>query len=190
MDMTPEWHRGPASALRATVLGQDDKRHGGRDAAVTALYQEHWIGLVRLAVIMVGDRASAEDAVQDAFAQLHRSWHRIKDPARAATYLRSTVLNRCRSILRRRKVAARHGTHHAVAMWSPESDAVVGEEHREVLQALQRLPKRLRQALVLRYYADLSDAEIGATLGVRQGTVRSAVSRGLVALRRILEESS
>jgi RNA polymerase sigma-70 factor (sigma-E family) len=159
-----------------------------RTAAVTELYEREWPGLVRLALLLVGDRPSAEDVAQDAFAELYRGWDRLRDPTRALTYLRSTVLNRSRSVLRRRKVALRHSRSHDPPVWSAEQQSVLNEERREVLRALTRLPTRRREVLVLRFYLDLTDAEIAETLGISQGGVRSAVSRGLATLGRILEE--
>jgi RNA polymerase sigma-70 factor (sigma-E family) len=164
-----------------------------RDVTVTELYEQHWPGLVRLAVLMLGDRPSAEDVVQDAYAELYRRWSRLRDPTRALTYLRSTVLNRSRSVLRRRKVALRHDQHPAEpAIWSAEHSAehsaVLSEDRREVLLALTKLPTRRREILVLRFYLDLTDAEIAETLGISRNTVRSAASRGLAALGRMLED--
>ncbi|MEQ4204577.1 SigE family RNA polymerase sigma factor [Actinopolymorpha sp. B9G3] len=160
---------------------------GTRDAELTELCREHWVGLVRLAVLMVGDRASAEDAVQDAFAGLYRNWARLRDPAQAVTYLRSSVLNRSRSTLRRRRVALRHARLHEPPVWSAEHEAVLSEERREVLRALTKLPARRREVLVLRFYLDLKDAEIAEVLGISPGAVRTAASRGLASLGRILK---
>ncbi len=158
-----------------------------RDAAVTDLYHQHWRGLVGLAALMLGDRPSAEDVVQDAFTELYGRWEHLRDPTLAVTYLRSTVLNRSRSVLRRRRVALRHRQEHPAPLWAVENHAVLSEDRREVLQALTQLPTRRRQVLLLRFYLDLDDAEIAETLGISQGTVRSAASRGLAALGRILE---
>lgn len=161
-----------------------------REAAVTELYNREWPGMVRLALLLLGDRPSAEDVAQDAFAELYRRWDRLRDPTRALTYLRSTVLNRSRSVLRRRTVALRHRRSHDPPVWSAEQQSVLNEERREVLRALTRLPARRREVLVLRFYLELSDAEIAETLGISQGSVRSAASRGLAALGRILEENA
>ncbi|HEY8457063.1 MAG TPA: SigE family RNA polymerase sigma factor [Actinopolymorphaceae bacterium] len=159
-----------------------------RDAALADLCREHWVALVRLALLMLGDRPSAEDAVQDAFAGLYRNWERLRDPSQALTYLRSSVLNRSRSILRRRRVALLHTHFHDPPVWSAEHEAVLSEDRREVLRALTRLPARRREVLVLRFYLDLKDAEIATTLGISEGAVRTAASRGLASLARILKE--
>src|SRR5262245_50477541 len=140
-----------------------------RDVEVTRLYELHWPGLVRLALLLLGDRPSAEDVVQDAYAELCHRWSQLRDPAKALTYLRSAVLNRSRSALRRRRVALRHREPAAPAVWSAESAAVLGEDRREVLVALTKLPARRREVLVLRFYLELTDAEIAETLGISPG---------------------
>lgn len=160
---------------------------GGRDAAVTELYAEHWPGMTRLALLMLGDRPSAEDVAQEAFATLYRRWDRLDDPAKALGYLRSTVLNGSRSVLRRRKVARLYRPPAVPPMWSTEDDAVLSEDRREVLRALATLPARRREVLVLRFYLNLPDLEIAETLGISAVTVRSTASRALAELGRVLE---
>lgn len=108
--------------------------------AVSALYQQHWVGLVRLAVLMVDDRQAAEDVVQEAFAELYRRWP-LRGADAALAYLRTAVLNRSRSVLRRRKVARLYVPPHQTPNASAESDAVLGEERSQVQQALQALPR-------------------------------------------------
>ena len=159
---------------------------------VTALYQAHGVGLIRLAVVMLGDRPAAEDVVQEAFCGLYRRWDHLDDPGNALRYLRSSVLNGCRSVLRNRgRLRLRLGQEpgRPDSVESAESTALVGEEHRAVLAALRRLPDRQREALVLRFYLELSEAEIAQAMGISQGTVKSTVSRALAALGRLLGES-
>ena len=164
------------------------------EAHVTALYQAHGLSLARLALVMLGDAAAAEDVVQDAFLGLYRRWDRLADPAAAQSYLRTSVLNGCRTALRRR---ARHGllsdgadAHEAAFAGPPlesaEATVTRGEEHRAVLAAIRRLPARQREALVLRYYLDLTEAEIAVTMGISRGTVKSATSRAIAAVGRML----
>jgi RNA polymerase sigma-70 factor (sigma-E family) len=160
---------------------------------VTALYQAHGVGLIRLAVVMLGDRPAAEDVVQEAFCGLYRRWAHLADPGNALVYVRSSVLNGCRSVLRdRSRRQARAGSQPGGpdTAESAESTALIGEEHRAVLAALRRLPDRQREALVLRFYLELSEAEIAQSMRVSQGTVKSTVSRALAALGRILGEDS
>jgi RNA polymerase sigma-70 factor (sigma-E family) len=168
-------------------------RSAGTDAqaAVTALYRVHAVGLIRLAVVMLGDRAAAEDVVQDAFAGLYRRWNHVSGKDRALGYVRASVLNGCRTRLRarvrdERLAAAGQDT---LATASAEQAVLVGEEYAAVLAALRRLPDRQREALVLRYYLDLSEPEIAASMGIGRGTVKSTTSRALAALGRLLEES-
>jgi RNA polymerase sigma-70 factor (sigma-E family) len=159
---------------------------------VTALYQAHGVGLIRLAVVILGDRPAAEDVVQEAFCGLYRRWDHLDDPGNALRYLRSSVLNGCRSVLRNRgRLQLRLGLEpgRPDSVESAESTALVGEEHRAVLAALRRLPDRQREALVLRFYLELSEAEIAQAMGISQGTVKSTVSRALAALGRLLGES-
>lgn len=155
------------------------------ETAVGALYQAHALPLIRLAYITLGDRASAEDVVQDAFLGLFRGLGRLNDPSRAAAYLRISVLNGCRSVLRARKRARLRGAaSEDPAVWSAESAALAGEDRREVLRAVAQLPRRQREVLILRYFLGLSDSEIAADLGVSRGTVASTASRALAALAR------
>jgi RNA polymerase sigma-70 factor (sigma-E family) len=160
------------------------------EAAVTALYQVHAVGLIRLAVVMLGERTAAEDVVQEAFCALYRRWEHLSDRDKALAYVRSSILNGCRTELRRRirnERRAKSGTA-AVDAASAEYAALVGEEHREVLAALRRLPRRQREALVLRFYLDMSEAEIAAAMDISPGTVKSTTSRALGALGRLLGE--
>ncbi|MFI6499862.1 SigE family RNA polymerase sigma factor [Nonomuraea typhae] len=157
---------------------------------VAAIFAEHHLGLVRLALLMVGDQASAEDVVQEAFTRTHASRGKLRDPDKALAYVRSAVLNGCRSVLRRRATVFRKPVPYDPPVWSAENAALVGEERREVLVALRRLPRRQREALTLRYYVELSDREIAETMGVSGGTVRSTITRGLAALAKELGEGS
>jgi len=159
--------------------------------AVTALYQAHALGLIRLAVVMLGDRGAAEDAVQEAFCGLYRRWHGLSDPGKALSYLRSSVINGCRSGLRRRRRQASLDPSTGDAPGeSAEATALIGEEHRQVLTAIRSLPARQREALVLRFYLDLDEEEIAASMRISRGTVKSTTSRALAALGRILGEQS
>ena len=156
--------------------------------AVTVLYQAHALGLIRLAVVMLGDRAAAEDVVQEAFCGLYRRWHSLSDPGKALSYVRSSVINGCRSVVRRQRRQA--GLAGDPPGESAEARALIGEEQREVLTAIRSLPARQREALVLRFYLDLDEEEIAASMRISRGTVKSTTSRALAALGRILGEQS
>jgi RNA polymerase sigma-70 factor (sigma-E family) len=185
---------GRAAGVRPDTGGPRGYRSGtlaeAAQAAVTALYEIHAVGLIRLAVVMLGDRPAAEDVVHDGFCGLYRRWEHLADQGNALSYLRSSILNGCRSELRRRIRSQRRAARQAAVTdsASPEADILIGEEHREVLAALRRLPRRQREALVLRFYLDLPDPEIATSMGVTQGTVKSTTSRGLSALARLLGE--
>jgi RNA polymerase sigma-70 factor (sigma-E family) len=155
----------------------------GADELVTALYQEHATGLIRCAVVILGDRAMAEDVVQEAFCGLYRRWDSLSEPAKALEYVRSAVLNRSRNVLRSRARRTRVGLSVMVpAASSAEDQALLGEEHRAVLAGLRQLPPRQREALALRFLADLDEPEIAELMGISRGTVKSTVSRGIAAL--------
>jgi RNA polymerase sigma-70 factor (sigma-E family) len=164
-------------------------RAGGAEAAVGALYRAQAVGLIRLAYLMLGDRAAAEDVVQDAFCGLYRRWDRLTDPSGALAYVRSSVLNGCRTALRRRALGRRL-TEYQPPSGSAEAAVLSREERQEVLRAVRRLPDRQREALVLRFYLDLPDPEIARIMGIRPGTVRSATHRALKALGHLLESTS
>ena len=156
------------------------------EAAVAALYRAQAVGLIRLAYLMLGDRAAAEDVVQDAFFGLYRRWDRLADPRGALPYVRSSVLNGCRSALRRRALGHRLTAYQPPA-GSAEAAVLSREEREEVMRAVRQLPDRQREALVLRFYLDLPDLEIARVMGIRPGTVRSAMHRALKALGHLLE---
>ena len=157
--------------------------------AVTTLYAEHGLRLVRLAVIMLGDRAAAEDVVQDAFLGLYRRWDSLTDASNPLAYVRASVMNGCRSALRRRSRGP-VGLFTEPPAESAEARVLVSEEYRAVVAAIRRLPARQREALLLRYYLDMTEEEISRAMGVSRGTVKSATSRALAAIGRILKEES
>lgn len=154
---------------------------------VQALYTAHWRYLVRLAVLLVDDVASAEDVVQDAFIALHRRSEGLRDPEAALAYLRTSVLNLARSVLRRRQVVRKHlRVAEPEATAAADHDVLLRDEHRAALAAVRRLPRHQREVLILRYWSGLSEREIAQTLGISPGSVKSAASRGLATLQRAL----
>ncbi|MFB4315881.1 SigE family RNA polymerase sigma factor [Actinomadura sp. 21ATH] len=163
----------------------------GRAAAgdgVAELFRAHHLALVRLALLMLGDRTAAEDVVQDVYTRLHGRRGRIPDPPdELLAYARASVLNACRTLLRRRALTRRL-VPAPPPVWSAESDALIADDRRRVLKALAGMPPRQREAIVLRYYLDLSEAEMAAAMGVRPGTVKSTLARGLARLRERYEE--
>jgi RNA polymerase sigma-70 factor (sigma-E family) len=146
------------------------------------------MALVKLAVLMTSDQPTAEDVVQDAFLGLYRHWSSLHDADKALGYLRSSVLNGCRSVHRVRHRRQGITLDPSVPADSAEAEALLGEAHREVLAALRRLPSRQREAVVLRYYLDMTENQAAQAMGVSRGTVKSATSRGIAALARLLKE--
>lgn len=180
---------------RSSPLTPDDGVSGTADAdadatsGVTALYQAHAVGLIRLAIVMLGDRAAAEDVVQDAFFGLYRNWSGLVDPGKALNYVRSAVLNRCRTALRRRGRPQRQEAVAAVGE-SAETTVLISEEHQQVLAAIRALPDRQRETLALRFYLEMSEEETARAMGISRGTVKSTTSRAVAALGRMLKEDS
>jgi RNA polymerase sigma-70 factor (sigma-E family) len=158
------------------------------DLAVMELYAQHYRALVRLAAMLVRDTSTAEEVVQDSFVAMHDGWHRLKDTEKALAYLRQAVVNRSRSVLRHRAVVEKNVQNAPPDMPSAEHGAFLLFERDAVIAALRDLPRRQREAIVLRYYADLSEAEIAAMMGISRGAVKSHTARGMAALRAVLEQ--
>jgi RNA polymerase sigma-70 factor (sigma-E family) len=129
---------------------------------------------------------TAEEVVQDSFVAMHGRWRSLRDPDLALAYLRQSVVNRSRSVLRRRVVAARHVPEAVPDRAGADHDAVAAEQRDRVLDALRALPDRQREVVALRYYLDLSEAQIAETLGISNGAVKSHASRAAAALRTSL----
>ena len=153
------------------------------DVAVEELYAAHYRRLVRLSVMLVRDVETAEEVVQDSFVAMHGRWRSLRDPDKGLAYLRQTVVNRSRSVIRRRVVAARHTPEVMPEQRGADLDTVDAERRTQVLEALRALPGRQREVIALRYYLDLSETEIAETLGISNGAVKSHASRAAAALR-------
>ncbi|WP_046470986.1 SigE family RNA polymerase sigma factor [Allosalinactinospora lopnorensis] len=160
------------------------------DQAVTRLYSAHYRPLVRLATLLVRDFATAEEVVQDAFVAMHGAWRRLRDPNKALSYLRQSVVNRARSVLRHRAVVEKHAPKALPDAPSAEHGAMGELERAAVIEALRKLPTRQREAIVLRYYGDLSEAQIAGAMGISRGAVKSHTARGVAALRSVLEQTT
>jgi RNA polymerase sigma-70 factor (sigma-E family) len=159
------------------------------DELLTTLYTSHYRGLVRLAAFLTGDRDNAEEVVQDAYVAVLGSWRRVRELDKAEAYLRTAVVNASRSRLRRRQVAQRRRPEPLRDVASAESFAMEHAQREAVLTALQELPRRQREAVVLRYYGDLSEAQTAAAMGCSTGAVKSHTSRAMAALRPLLEDA-
>ena len=152
------------------------------------LFQEHALSLVRLAVLLTGDRASAEDVVQDAFLGLQRALPRLRGTDNALPYLRVSVVNGCRSVQRSRSPGKPTRRQYTPPVWSAEAAAIAAEERRAVLTAAAALPQRAREVLALRFFLGMPDTDISKALGISRGTVSSTASRALATLARQLKE--
>jgi RNA polymerase sigma-70 factor (sigma-E family) len=160
------------------------------DQAVAQLYSLHYQSLVHLASLLVRDTPTAEEVVQDSFVAMHGVWQLLRDADKALAYLRQSVVNRSRSVLRHRTAAGSH-----LQQAPPDRpDAGPGAhgllEQPAAAAALRGLPERQREAIVLRYYAGLPEGEIADAMGISRGAVKSHTARGLSALRAALEQAS
>jgi len=176
--------------LAATALVPDVRPAASAwdaDLLVTEIYHGEYKSLVRLAVLLVHDVPTAEEVVQDAFEAMHTAWRRLREKEKALSYLRQAVVNRSRSVLRHRTVVDRNAPKPAPDEPSAEHGALALIERSAVIAALRTLPDRQREAVVLRYYADLSEADIAATMGISRGAVKSHTARAMAALKSILE---
>ena len=179
-----------SDAIVPAVFKAPGAARKGRSAdwAVTELYSLHYRALVRMAVLLVRDVPTAEDVVQDSFVAVHDGWQRLRNAESALAYLRHAVLNRSRSVLRHRAVVDKHLPNPPPDNPSAEYGALVRLERSAVVEALRKLPGRQREAIVLRYYADFSEAEVAAAMGISCGAVKSHTARAMAALRADLEQ--
>lgn len=160
------------------------------DEVVSGLFRNHYRRLVGLAVLLVGDRDAAKDVVQDAFAGLYRRWGALRDPDSAVSYLNRAVVNGSRNELRRGRSAFTRQLRLvpvSESLVSAEGVVVAHDEAERLWRAICRLPRRQRQVVVLRYYLDLSEAEIAESLGISRGSVKKAASRALATLADCVE---
>jgi RNA polymerase sigma-70 factor (sigma-E family) len=179
---------GTGTAHAAPGDGSRPVTDAGSAPGIEDLYHHRRLSLVRLAVLLVDDLPTAEDVVQDAFTALfRRHGHRLAALDDPEAYLRTSVVNAARSVLRRRRTVRAHTPAPEEHVPAPEEDVLLHEDHREVLAALHTLTRRQREVLVLRYWSHLTEAEIATTLGLSRGAVKSTASRALDALGRRLE---
>lgn len=171
------------------AAGQAADRAADQDAVrgTAALYAAHYHSLVGLAVLLLRDVATAEEVVQDSFVAMHANWRRLRDSSKALSYLRQCVVNKSRSVLRHRIIVDRHALQLLPDMPSAEQGAMALLERSAVVAALHELSDRQREAVVLRYYAEFSEAQIASAMGISRGAVKSHTARAISALRDVLE---
>lgn len=154
----------------------------GREEQLECLFRSEYASLLRFACFLVDDPTIGEELVQEAFVRSYQAWDRLREPAAAPAYLRSTVLNLARSRLRRRRVIRRHPVAAVRDVASAEDVALLREDQRAVLEALRSLPRRQRECLALRFYLGLSGTEIAQTLQISPGSVKSHTHRAMGTL--------
>lgn len=174
---------GAEDAVYGTIAVLDRSRVG-RDEAVAELFDRHYAPMCRLAYVILGDAAVAEEIVMEALLKTFTGWGRLRDVERADAYLRRSVVNLCRSKIRRKVVEARVNAtiHHRDERKAPDWDPERHETSRLVWQAVVALPARQRAAVVLRYFEDLPEAEIADVLQCSIGTVKSQLSKARAKL--------
>jgi RNA polymerase sigma-70 factor (sigma-E family) len=168
-----------ASRAKAAAPGADWSAY----RAVTELHARHYDKLVRVALLVTGDLPTAKDVTQDAFASVYLRWKKLRNADDALAYLRRAVVSNALSVLRHRAVAARNAELDERHEPSAGHEALIQLESSALAAALRKLSARQRAAVVLRYYGDLSEAEIATAMGISEGTAKSHTSRGMAALR-------
>ncbi|MFC5723586.1 SigE family RNA polymerase sigma factor [Streptomyces gamaensis] len=154
---------------------------------LTETYRAHYRSLLGLAALLLDDTASCEDVVQEAFIRVHSARKRVRDPDKTLAYLRQTVVNLSRSTLRRRILGLKLLSKPMPDMASAEEGAYEQLERDQLITAMRGLQRRQREVLVLRYFADMTEAQVAETLGLSLGSVKAYGSRGIAALRVAME---
>jgi RNA polymerase sigma-70 factor (sigma-E family) len=173
--------------MMASMAPERDAAGAAGHVDLESAYREQYASLVRLASLLVDDVETCEELVQEAFVKVWRHGPALREADRLPAYLRSVVLNGARSHLRRRLVARRHPPVAPDPAPPTGAEGLAGDVDR-VLGALRALPHRQREVLALRYYLDLSEAEIATTLGISAGSVKTHAHRGLATLAERLED--
>ncbi|MFG2130705.1 SigE family RNA polymerase sigma factor [Streptomyces sp. NPDC048751] len=186
----------PMPAARpARIPGQRDGLEHTEDVAaagttvdhLTETYRAHYRSLLGLAALLLDDTASCEDVVQEAFIRVHSARKRVREPEKTLAYLRQTVVNLSRSALRRRILGLKLLSKPMPDMASAEEGAYDQLERDSLIKAMKGLQRRQREVLVLRYFADMTEAQVAETLGISLGSVKAYGSRGIAALRTAME---
>ena len=183
----------PMPAARPTRL--PSRREGAEESVavgttvdhLTETYRAHYRSLLGLAALLLDDTASCEDVVQEAFIRVHSARNRVREPEKTLAYLRQTVVNLSRSALRRRILGLKLLSKPMPDMASAEEGAYDQLERDALIKAMRGLQRRQREVLVLRYFADMTEAQVAETLGISLGSVKAYGSRGIAALRVVME---
>ncbi|MDC0771800.1 sigma-70 family RNA polymerase sigma factor [Streptomyces sp. HD] len=173
----------PAVPLAPAVSDPADLE---REAGLARLFELNYASMLRLAVLLGAD--DPENVVAEAYYQIYRKWRRLRDTEAAEAYLRSTVCNLTRMRIRHLQVARKHVEKPADELVaSAESTALLRDDQRVLIDSLQQLPARQREALVLRHWLGLKESEIAAAMGISCGSVKTHTARGLAALTQAME---
>jgi len=178
---------GTGSAGQGSAPAEPAQATADADLAITVIYGTEYRSLVRMSAMLLGDVGSAEEVVQDSFIATRAAWRGLRDIDKGVHYLRRSVLNRSRSVLRHRAVVDKHMPAPEPDMPSAEHAAITQLQRAAVIAALRSLPTRQREALVLRFYLDLSEEQVASAMRISQGAVKSHTARGKAALRSLLE---
>ena len=173
----------------ASVGAMTKVRVAERDAVLSAVFRASYSELVGMAALLVDERGLAEEVVQEAFARTYVAWPRLRDRSDPLPYVRRSVVNLARGGLRRRMVARRHQPTEVRVAPSPEIAVIADERSSEIARAVAALPRRQRECVVLRYFADCTVAEAAATLGISDGAVKQHVHRAMISLAVVLGAS-
>jgi RNA polymerase sigma-70 factor (sigma-E family) len=176
--------------MRATVMQEPDWGWEEQGASLRALYVRERSSLLRLASLLLRDVGDAEEIVQDAFVRAYLAWNRLRDPDKAAAFLRSAVLNGARSRLRHQRVVGRFRPAKLAAAAPAEHTALQHLDRMRLVEVLQALPVRQRECLALRYLLELSEEETADALGISRGSVKTHVHRGVANLAAHMETTA
>ncbi|WSR00697.1 SigE family RNA polymerase sigma factor [Streptomyces sp. NBC_01210] len=172
------------------TMAEDTMAAGTTVDHLTETYRAHYRSLLGLAALLLDDTASCEDVVQEAFIRVHSARNRVRDPEKTLAYLRQTVVNLSRSALRRRILGLKLLSKPMPDMASAEEGAYDQLERDALIKAMRKLQRRQREVLVLRYFGDMTEAQVGETLGISLGSVKAYGSRGIAALRVAMEATA
>lgn len=167
------------------AIGPAEAADTERETALARLFDLHYTSMLRLAALLGAD--DPENIVAEAYYQLYRKWRRLRAADSAEAYLRSVVCNLTRMRIRHLQVARRHAAAPEGWVASAESSALLRDDQRVLVRALQALPPRQREALVLRHWLGLKEGEIAAAMGISPGSVKTHTARGLAALTLAME---
>jgi RNA polymerase sigma-70 factor (sigma-E family) len=175
--MTAIEERGAAAASLSHGRLKARREPSVAQGLLAAVFVEHYAGLVRLTVLLSRDAADAEDIAQDAFVRVYARADRLVDSQAAVGYLRTTVVNLCRMRARRRAMVLRRTPPAEPERYVADDPGIAAWRKSRVFEALRALPQRQREAVILRFYLDLTDAQIAESMTISKSAARAYLSR-------------